>query len=198
MRGARLRQSLVDGTCEASPRSITRRSAGLRHQVDDRLQRCRVRLKRRAQAAAHAVASNRRSEPARRRYGQSGCISRARRNEQDEIGASDACSPSPHARNVGSAAQPMAAVHGISTAMQPLSIQRASGLDREPLATLTPAAAKNRAPGPARHACAKAMLTLTFANFGLVRAFHREGKARRQDMPRSRSVAPRAFPIDRM
>ena len=70
-------------------------------------------------------------------------------------------------------------------ATEPLSIPSARSLDREPLATLTPPAAKNRAPGPARHAGTKTVLTLAFANLGLVRAFHRRGSARRQDMPRA-------------
>ena len=140
----------------------------------------------------HAVARNGRAEAARRRDGQAGRLSASGRHKQHEIGGGGhARSAASHARDVGGAAKPMAVAHGTLAATEPLSMPVVSSLDREPLATLTPPAAKNRAPGPAGHAGTKAVLTLAFANLGLVRAFHRRERARRQDMPRARSVAPR-------
>ena len=60
---------------------------------------------------------------------------------------------------------------------KPRPIPSASGLDGEPLATLTPPAAKNRAPGSAGHAGTKAVLTLALRTLGwYVRFIGGEGR----------------------
>ncbi len=178
MSGPRLRQAPRDGGREAAPGGIGRRSAGVRHQIGYRLQCLEVRPEGRTQATAHAIARHGGPEMAGSCNRQSGASGGSRCGEQNKVRAGHAIAVLPHTCNIGRATKSVAAIHGRGAAGKPLCVASVSGLDRQSLATLTPSATENRAPGAGGHARAKAMLTLPLANLGLIRAFHRGDKAR--------------------